>query len=65
MSDAYRAQLARRNAVEALQEAGEPLPDPLQAADDALTAVPWLYASDRRAVLDALIASGLTICWRV
>lgn len=45
-------------------DSSEALPDPREAADAALRAVPWLYATDRQAILDALYAHGLTICWQ-
>jgi hypothetical protein len=44
--------------------ASEPLEDPRIAAHEALLAVPWLYATDRRAIIDALDRHGLTICWK-
>lgn len=32
-----------------------------QAADAALRAVPWLFATDRAAILDAIEAAGLVV----
>lgn len=40
----------------------EPLPNPLEEADFALQQVPWLYPSDRKAILEAIDRAGLTIC---
>lgn len=52
-----------RAAVSGLES--EPLPDPLEAFNDALKAdIPWLFRPDRGAILQVLDDWGLTICWK-
>lgn len=69
MSDAYRAQLARRNAAEALQEAGDTpdsdrLPDPREEARQVLLETWWLFDQDVTAILNKVDAAGLRFCWK-
>jgi hypothetical protein len=42
----------------------EPLPDPREAASEALRSVGWLRGPDVTAILTALDDAGLTICWQ-
>lgn len=65
MSDSGSGRYARNIADAAVDPASEPLPDPWDAAVDALATIGWLREPDRQAIAVALDRAGLTFCWKV
>ena len=65
MTGSGSGRYAQRACASSLYAAdSEPLPDPREAAIEALQAVSWLRDPDIVAIIGTIQGAGLTFCWQ-